>query len=211
MDQWQCLRCHRIWFRKCTGVTGGTAIITYSAGDCYVTAIVTVDPSAYAGTITGSSTVTVGGNTTFSSPIGGGVWLSSNPSKATVGASTGIVTGVTAGSATIYYFVANSCGTASASHGITVTGSGSRPGLSDDGTTLFSVYPNPTAGALTVLSGSAGTVTIYTIDGRAINQYTVTSEPTTLSLPANIASGIYLLKFNGDDGSSKIVRLVYER
>ncbi len=165
----------------------------------------------YAGMITGVSTIATGTATTFSSSVSGGVWLSSNPSKATVGATTGVVTGMAAGFATIYYSVANSCGIASASHGITVTGTGSRPGIGDDGTTLFSVYPNPTTGALTILSGIAGTVVIYTIDGRMIDRYAVTTDPTALSLPANIASGIYLLKFTGDNGSSKVVRLVYER
>jgi uncharacterized protein YjdB len=194
-----------------TGISAGTVVITYSAGDCYVTAVVTVNPSPSAGTISGSSSVHTGSSTTFTSSVSGGVWLSSSTGIATVGATTGLVTGVSPGYATIYYSAANSCGIATASHGISVTGA--RPGYNDKVTddNLFSVYPNPTSGILTILSGTPGTATIFTIDGRTIKQFAVGIEPCLLSLPEGIASGIYLLKFNGNNGSNNIVRLVYTK
>ncbi len=48
----------------------------------------------------------------------GGTWLSSSP-NATV-SPVGLVTGVTPGTATIFYFISNSCGSAFTSYNITV-------------------------------------------------------------------------------------------
>src|SRR4051812_46637599 len=57
------------------------------------------------GPITGTFSVCVGSTTTLSSPPPGGTWASSSPSIATIGTSSGIVTGVSAGVTTITYFV----------------------------------------------------------------------------------------------------------
>ncbi len=71
------------------------------------------------GTISGSSSVCVGGSTTLSIATTGGIWSSSSSSLATVG-STGIVTGVSAGIDTISYSITNLCGIASATKTITI-------------------------------------------------------------------------------------------
>ena len=74
-----------------------------------------------AGTVSGSTTVCVGSTTTYTSNgLSGGTWSSATPSVATVDATTGVVTGVSAGNATITYTFTNSCGTSSASQTITV-------------------------------------------------------------------------------------------
>ncbi len=64
------------------------------------------------GTITGTLAVCNGQTTTLTDPtsISGGVWSSSNTAVATVGSSSGIVTGVSPGNATITYTVSNPCG-----------------------------------------------------------------------------------------------------
>ena len=77
-----------------TGVTAGTATMTYSlATGCYRTATVTVNQTPAA--ITGTAVVCVGSTTTLSSASAGGTWSSSSTINATIGSSTGIVTGVT--------------------------------------------------------------------------------------------------------------------
>ena len=58
--------------------------------------------------ITGTPNVCVG-STTALSDVGGGTWSSSNPSVATVGLTTGIVTGVAAGTLTITYITSAGC------------------------------------------------------------------------------------------------------
>ncbi|WP_193372059.1 Ig-like domain-containing protein, partial [Pedobacter agri] len=54
----------------------------------------------------GTNTVCVGSTTQYSNSTSGGVWSSSNTAVATVNAS-GLVTGVSAGTATIIYTVTN--------------------------------------------------------------------------------------------------------
>ncbi len=103
-----------------TGVTVGTATITYALGSCIATAPVTVNLSPSAGTITGSNVVCTGLTTALSNATSGGVWSSSNTAIATVG-TTGIVTGVAVGSVTITYSVTNGCGTATTTFAMSVT------------------------------------------------------------------------------------------
>ena len=85
-----------------TGVSAGTARITYSlGGSCIATTTITVSAPAV---ITGSRNVSVGYTTILSDATGSGVWSSSNSSVATI-ASTGVVSGVALGTTTISYTV----------------------------------------------------------------------------------------------------------
>lgn len=90
-----------------TGIVAGTATITYtlSAG-CISTAVVTV--YALPGTITGSNSVCEGGTIALSNTTSGGSWSSSAPLKATINVS-GMVTGVSAGTAVITYTLGSGC------------------------------------------------------------------------------------------------------
>ena len=114
-----------------TGVASGTATISYAIGTCYVTKLVTVNPSP---TITATSTsVCIGSTNTLTANIAGGTWASSTPADATVSA-TGVVTGVAAGSAIITYTI---------------------PATGCYDTTLMTVVslPSPITGTLTVCTG----------------------------------------------------------
>jgi hypothetical protein len=116
------------WYRNNTLIAGATSA-TYSNsspvnGDNYY-AIVTVTPAcgspfndtsnvinltiertASAVAIVGANTICASGPTvTLMDSASGGVWTSSNPSVATIGSSTGIVTGLTSGVTTITYAV----------------------------------------------------------------------------------------------------------
>ena len=102
-----------------TGIAAGTAIISYVVSADIVTTIVTVNPLADAGTVSGSSTVCVGSNITLTDGVSGGVWSSGAVGTASAG-STGIIGGVAAGTATISYGVTNSCNTAYATMTVTV-------------------------------------------------------------------------------------------
>ncbi len=83
-----------------SGVAGGTVSISYTYG-CTSTYTVTVTgPVA----ISGAGTVVPGYTTNLSNTTSGGVWTSSNTSVATV-SSTGVVTGVAIGNATITYSI----------------------------------------------------------------------------------------------------------
>ncbi|WP_338226614.1 PKD-like domain-containing protein [Algoriphagus taiwanensis] len=99
-----------------TGISAGTVDIFYrlpASGGCpapetSISITVTAPPDA--GTLSGIQEVCEGSTRTFSSTTSGGVWSSGNPTVATVDPSTGIVTGVSAGSALITYTVAGSGG-----------------------------------------------------------------------------------------------------
>ncbi len=110
-------------FGVVTGVTAGTSIISYavtnSCGTAAATAIVTVNPSPNAGSITGIMVVCPSGTTPLSDAVGGGIWSSVSPAIASIGP-TGLVTGVASGTSIISYAVTNSCGTAAATAVVTV-------------------------------------------------------------------------------------------
>ncbi len=86
-----------------TGVLPGSATISYTTGPgCVSTMPFTVNAIPVA--ITGTTTLCAGGSTTtLADATSGGSWSTSNPAIASVNSATGVVTGVTAGTATITY------------------------------------------------------------------------------------------------------------
>ena len=93
-----------------TGISSGTTIISYTLGICAAKAIVTVQPLPTV--ITGTKTVCSGSTTNLGDTPGGGTWSSSNTAVATVGVSTGVVTGQTvavATTVTITYTAGSGC------------------------------------------------------------------------------------------------------
>ncbi len=104
-----------------TGITPGIDTITYTVvnvcGTTSATKIITVGLFLSAATISGPGVVCVGLNITLTDPAPGGVWSSSNAHATVVG---GLVSGVSAGVDTISYTVTSSCGSAVATHTVTV-------------------------------------------------------------------------------------------
>ena len=87
------------------GVSAGVVNVTYTTGSGTVYGTYTVSPTP--GPITGGPTqFCVGSGGTMMDATSGGVWSSSSPGTASVGAASGIVTGVSGGYAYIYYTVA---------------------------------------------------------------------------------------------------------
>ena len=93
--------------------------VTDGSDTTYTTIRVTVAEVVNVSAIFGTSTVCAGNTTTLINGIAGGVWSSSNTGIATVNAS-GVVTGVSAGAATISYVLAGGCNTAFALKSFTV-------------------------------------------------------------------------------------------
>ena len=126
------------------GVLAGTANITYTLGTgCYKTAVFTVSPTPFP--ITGITSVCLGRTTTLSDLMPGGTWSSSNTAVATAGSTTGIVGGVTLGTAVITYTLPTGCMT----------------------TIPVTVYPNPApiTGTTTICVGSSTTLADATTGG----------------------------------------------
>lgn len=99
-----------------TGVAAGTTTISYSVTNSCGTAVanhsMTVNPLPVAGSLTGAATVCVGNTEALTASVPGGAW-SSSTGTTVIG---GVVTGVSAGAATVSYAVTNGCGTDVATH-----------------------------------------------------------------------------------------------
>ncbi len=96
------------------------------------------------GTITGTATVTSGSTITLSNTTTGGVWNSGATGIATIG-STGVVTGIAAGTATISYTVTNGCGSAVVTRVVTVSAAAGLP-----------IITTTTVGAIVSCAASSG-------------------------------------------------------
>lgn len=95
-----------------SGITSGTSVISYTfSAECYQTATVTVNGALAANA--GNHTVCVGQHVSLSNPSGGGTWSSGSPSVATINTSTGYISGLAAGTATITYTQSGGCSTTS--------------------------------------------------------------------------------------------------
>ena len=76
----------------------------------------------------------------------------------------------------------------------------------------FIVYPNPSAGTLTIQTNSEGNFYLYNIMGQSAGVYKVRAGETIVSLSASLASGTYIGKYipaNGKDANE--VRIVLDR
>lgn len=83
-----------------TGILTGTTLISYTNSfGCAVTETVTVNTMP--GTIIGSANVCLGGTSTLRNSVPGCTWSSSAPGVASVNPTTGVVSGITLGTATI--------------------------------------------------------------------------------------------------------------
>ena len=155
-----------------SGVSAGTANITYSITGCgssHVTVTVSPVPSA----ISGPTGVCVSSSVTLSDAVTGGNWSSSNTAVATIGLSSGIVAGLSAGSADITY----SFGPACSEVYTTVTVSPLPAGISGSGNVCTGnsiTLSDATSGG--VWSSSNTTVATVTITGDVYGVTTGTSE-----------------------------------
>ncbi len=90
-----------------SGLTAGTTLISYTLGGSFDTVTVRVYPTP--GVITGGGTVCVGSTIGLSDIVTGGTWSNSCTTIATVGLTTGFVTGVSGGGCTITYTTTGGC------------------------------------------------------------------------------------------------------
>jgi len=113
------------------GVNSGNGyviITSASSNNCLsprVPIVVSLSPSASVAAVTGNATLCVGSTATYTATSvvlagGTGAWSSSNTAVATVNATTGVITALTAGTSTITYSISGGCGTATAQKQITV-------------------------------------------------------------------------------------------
>jgi uncharacterized protein YjdB len=192
-----------------TAVSAGTANIIYTVNSgcnnpVSSFAILTVSPNANAGTVSGTSPLTIGGTATYTSNgDAGGSWSSSNPSVASVNASSGLVTAVSAGTANIIYTVNSGCnnpvssfqlltvnaptnaGTVSGTSPLCIGGTATYTSNGDAGGSWSSSNPsvasvNASSGLVTALSAGTTDIT-YTVNS--------VSSFKTLTVSPNVSAG----------------------
>ncbi|MBX2906478.1 MAG: T9SS type A sorting domain-containing protein [Taibaiella sp.] len=162
------------------------------------TITIAVDVQVYpsATPITGADTICIGGSATLTGPLvsGGSATWSSPHSTVTVGAGTGIVTGLTAGTAVISYTLTNYCGSSTAAHTMTVLAPADCPtGIGTVTANNISIFPNPNTGSFTLqMSAYAeGYVNITDMTGRKVKE--LTARPNA-DVNLNVPPGGYVIE-----------------
>ena len=154
-----------------TGLSPGIDTIKYTVtaacGTLVATKIVTVTPGTTP--ITGLLVVCAGSATTLNCTPSGGIWSSGSPGIASVGSVTGVVTGLTAGIASITYTSTPGCASIA----------------------VITVNPLPVAGTLSGLSTLCVTGTINIVPGVAGGIWSSTNTNATVS-PSGVVTGVIL-------------------
>ncbi len=174
-----------------TGVASGTSVINYTvtnANGCVtvVTVTVTVNALPVVAAITGNGDVCVGNTTQFNNVTGGGAWGSDNTVIATVDAS-GLVSGVSAGTANISYIVTNGSGCVT-----TVT-------------KVVTVHPLPVVAAITgtlsVCVNATTTLAEATSGGIWTSGNTAVATVNATGVVTGVSDGTATISYNVADGN----------
>ena len=206
------------------GIAGGNVNVIYSItgnGGCASKSIqlpTTVLTKPSAGTTSGTTSIYVGGTTTFSSSIIGGTWVSNNTLIADIGSTTGIITGKSAGTTSMTYTVTglNGC-KSSASRSLSVLIKPAAPefneeniGITDNNADFsHNFYPNPTQGIIYLenLNPAVETILLMDITGKVIQTNSINNSIQTIDYSA-IKPGIYLMEFKGSSINNAIRQLI---
>ena len=160
-----------------TGVAGGTAIISYING-CGSTATTTVTVNLPLA-INGVLTCDVSGNSTLTDVTTGGTWSSSSNTIATIGSSTGLVTGVSNGVVVISYTTA--CGVSTANFSV----------LPPSSCTPTCNHPTTICGSDYVVATTGYPFTIVGVLGTEINDATACNTTAYHDLTATTHVSLY--------------------
>ncbi len=193
------------------GVYAGSPRISYILPTgCASTVTITVNPLNQ--TTGGTSGMCASGSMTLANnTAGGGVWSSSNTSRATVNPSTGVVRGVGAGTVNILFTTGLGC---VATRTVTVNA------CREDNTTSIAetaqednirLFPNPNKGQFT-LAGTFAAITdgevhieVVNMLGQVIYRNTIQVQNGSFNHPVqlqgNLANGMYLLNLRTDSGT----------
>lgn len=179
-----------------TGLSAGVSTISYTDGTHLVTMTVTVSPTP--GPITGSSSVCIGDTITLAGSISGGTWSSSSPLQAYADSTTGIVMGITAGTATITYS-AGGC-TATRTLSVVSCSTAGLPGVINGAP--VSIFPNPATENISVSADPTvyQTLRITNCLGQMVLQTAIQKNETSISV-AKLPAGMYYVQVTGVSGS----------
>jgi trimeric autotransporter adhesin len=198
-----------------TGVAAGITTVSYtSVYGCVRTYAITVNPTP--GPISGTLTVCDGSTTTLTAGTSGGTWVSGAIGVATVGSSSGIVTGYTAGTANISYRLAPSCyavaqvtvdapAAISGASGVCVGAATTLTHPATGGTWMSSntarATVDPVTGTVTgIAPGYVNIIYVLTPTCHVVKPFTVNNNPTPILGPASVCEGANIVLFSSAGG-----------
>jgi uncharacterized protein YjdB len=190
-----------------TGLEAGVTTISYvyPGSGCYTYTDVTINPVP--ANISGTLNVCAGTATTLTSDPDGGIWSSSNPIKATVDASSGVVSALAAGTAHISYTLATGCykkaivtvntvpapvnGIDSVCEGQTTAMSTTTGGGTWSSSNTATATVHPTSGLVRGMDAGVATISyrLSTAGCASVRQITVNSIPGSITGGTNICIG----------------------
>ncbi len=197
-----------------SAVAGATLVITYTVAGCAATSSVTLGSVS---PVLGGSTTCVGSTLLLSDATTGGTWSSANTAVATVGISSGVTYGATAGTAVISYALASGC---FATHTVTIIAAPAPitgPSYVCDGSTM--TISNSTVGGIwsssnssiatintatgLVLATAAGTINVtYSLGTGCFTTTTITVNPLPAAITgaSSICQGLSTILTSGTGG-----------
>jgi uncharacterized protein YjdB len=200
-----------------TGVVAGTTNITYTASTgCFTTQVITVNPLPPA--ITGTAFVCTGLTITLSDASPGGTWSSGDATIAPVDAS-GVVTGLSNGTADIIYTATTGCtatrvvtvtalpsaitGTLTLCPGTTTTLSNSTPGGTWSSANTLIATANAGTGVITGVAAGTTTIT-YLVGASCLATTTITVNPLPGAITGTrvVCSGLTAILNNATPGGT---------
>jgi uncharacterized protein YjdB len=197
-----------------TGMAIGTAFITYTLPTgCYkkITAHVVPSPAP----ITGPGDLNIGASATFSSATSGGAWSSADTDIVHIHTASGIGTGINVGITTLSYHLSTGCyvtkemvvNVATSGKSAVIANSALYPRPKE----LFTMFPNPTNGILTITANNPGSLKIYALDSKQLLHVPILEGLNSVMLPGDIVPGTYIASFLDVGGRSEQIPLVVFR
>ena len=193
------------------GVSAGTAVISYTVGSSSTTATVTVLGTPVTPTFTGGPDVCTGQSVTITPSETGGTWSSTPATVATINSS-GVVFGVSAGTAVISYSITNICGSSAGSYVVTVNSAPVVAAISGRDTvcpSLATTLTDATTGGTwisltpTVATVSATGVVTGVTNGNDVIGYVVTNsscaDTAKLTMHVHCTTGVNTVTTNNDE------------
>ncbi|GAA4464608.1 hypothetical protein GCM10023093_15280 [Nemorincola caseinilytica] len=152
-----------------------------------------IDSIPDVGVVTGPNDVCVGDTIMMAFTVAGGTWASSSANATVAG---GTVSGITAGTATIYYIVTGTCGADTASKVVNVLPASvcaTGVGVAGAGSAEMRVMPNPSSGSFMLyLPVHTGMVSVRDAVGRVVAMRPVQVPQATMTFD-DMAPGHYLV------------------
>ena len=166
----------------------------------YTVTVITTPTNA--GVISGTSSICITHSITLSETVPGGTWSTSN-SNASVSAG-GVVTGLAAGTDSVFYTVTNPCGSISTYYIVTVlppssscTPLGATNMVVND---KIIVYPNPSNGTFRIElpnNGNPAIITIVNLMGEVVASKNVSGNTNLVDFELNnLPTGNYIVRVN---------------